>query len=155
MALEFSTAGFKFLYATETTAGTKPSSFVEIVDVVSLSEISLEQQVADVTTINQTVAHQYIETLPDPGGIYSLTVNLTSSFKTTWTTARSAALTAWAAGKATWFEVKFPTTSGYTDAFFFTGIPGQLGSPAVEVGNATQGTVTIAVREIKGYSTAV
>ena len=155
MALEFSTAGFKFLYATEATAGTKPSSFTEIPDVVSLSELSLAQQTADVTTINQTVCHQYIEVLPDAGGTYSLTVNLTSSFKTLWTTLRTAAATAWAAGKATWFEIKYPATSGYTDAFFFKGMPGQLGAPAVEVGTATQGSVTIAIKEVQGFATAV
>lgn len=154
MALEFSTAGFHLLYGVESTAGTKPTSFTEIENVVSLNEISLEQQVADVTTIDQTVAHQYIEVLPDPGGTYSLTANFTSEFKTAWTAARTAAKTAWASGLSTWFEIKFPADSGYTDSFFFTGMPGQMGAPAVEVGNATQGSVTIAVREIKGYSTA-
>lgn len=154
MALEFSTAGFHLLYGVESTAGTKPTSFTEIENVVSLNEISLEQQVVDVTTIDQTVAHQYIEALPDPGGTYSLTANFTSEFKTAWTAARTAAKTAWASGLSTWFEIKFPADSGYTDSFFFTGMPGQMGAPAVEVGNATQGSVTIAAREIKGYSTA-
>lgn len=154
MALEFSTAGFKFLYGVETTAGTKPSSFVALSDVVSLSEYSLQQQTADVTTIDQTVAHQYIEVLPDPGGTYTLTANLTSAFKTAWTSLRTNAKTAWASGLSYWFEVKYPADSGYTDSFFFTGMPGELGAPAVEVGNATQGSVTIVVREVKGFSTA-
>ena len=155
MALEFDTAGFTLKYCLETTAGTRPTSgYTEINDIVSLSAIGLQQNTADVTPINETVAHRYIETLPDTGGSYTITANFTSSFISNWDSLRSSAQTGWAGGKALWFEIVFPADSGMTDSFYFSGMPGEVGVPEISVGNAFQGEVTVVIREVVGYDTA-
>ena len=155
MALEFDTAGFSLKYAVEATAGTRPTSgYTTIGDIVSLSSIPLTQNTADVTTIDETVAHRYIETLPDAGGTYTLTANFTTAFQTNWEALRTAAQTGWTAGKATWFEVVFPSDSGMTDSFYFSGQPGQIGLGEISVGNAYQLEMSIVINEIDGLDAA-
>ena len=155
MALEFDTAGFSLKYAVETVAGTRPTSgYTSIGDIVSLSSIPLTQNTADVTTIDETVSHRYIETLPDVGGTYSLTANFTSAFQTNWGLLRTAAQTGWASGLATWFEVVFPADSGITDSFYFAGQPGQIGLGEISVGNAYQLEMSIVINDVEGLAAA-
>lgn len=155
MALEFDTAGFTLKYAIEATAGTRPTTgYTEIKNIVSLNDINLQQNTADVTTIDETVAHRYIETLPDTGGTYTLTANATTEFQTAWQTLRTAAQTGWTTGKRCWFEVVFPADSGYTDSFYFAGQPGPIGLGAINVGEAYQVEMSLVINEIEGLAAA-
>jgi len=155
MALEFSTAGMKLLYAVEATAGTRPTSgYTEITGVVSLSEQNTAPNTIDVTPLAELFKHRYIPGLSDDGGTFSVNANGTTAFKTAWAALVTAATAAYATGKSTWFEIKFPTASGYTDSWYFSGMPSGLGFFGGEVDTAYQGDAYITTNEIEGFATA-
>lgn len=125
MALPISTAGLTVKYATEATAGTRPTSgFVAIPHITTIGAVNPDPNLLDCTELTETVMHQYINGLLDLGGAIALTVNLTSDFITAWDTLKTAADTAYAAGKKTWFEF-YSQTLG--KSFYVAGIPAELG----------------------------
>lgn len=153
MALEFSTAGFALKYKVEATAGTRPTSgYTDIPCVISLAELNSAPNNIDVTPLSELYKHRYIPGLSDDGGTYTVRANGTSAFKTAWATLVTAAATAAAAGKATWFEIVFPTSSGYTDSYYFAGTPVALGFFGAEVDNAYQGDCYITTNKIEGFA---
>lgn len=155
MALEFSTAGMKLKYAVEATAGTRPTSgYTEISGVVSLAELNTAPSAIDVTPLVELYKHRYIPGLSDDGGTFEVRANGTKTFATAWATLCTAAATAYAAGKSTWFEIVFPSASGYTDSYFFSGLPSELGFFGAEVDNAYQGNAYITTNEIEGFAAA-
>ena len=155
MALEFSTAGFKLKYAVETVAGTRPTSgYTDIPDVVSLAAMNSAPSAIDVTPLAETYKHRYIPGLSDDGGTYEVTANQTTTFQTAWDTLVSAAASGFASGYATHFEIVFPSSSGYTDSFYFTGLPSATGFAGAEVDQAYQGAAYITTNTIEGFATA-
>ena len=148
--MELSTAGIALKYATETTAGTKPSSFTTIPGVKIIPEINPEPSTLETTDLSQTVWKTYIPGLKDPGGSIGVTANFTSAFKTAWETMYSAYTTAKASGKATWFEIAIPTM----DSFYFTGEPSALGFNGAEVDSVLENVGYIITNTIAGFATA-
>ena len=145
----------KLKYAVESTAGTRPSSgYTEISGVVSLAEMNSAPGVIDITPLAELYKHRYIPGLSDDGGTYEVRANGTTAFATAWATLVSAAATAHASGLATWFEIKFPASSGYTDSYFFSGMPSALGFFGAEVDTAYQGAAYITTNTVEGFATA-
>lgn len=148
-----STLGVRFFYGIETTAGTKPATFVELSRINQIGGISIDVETIDasalVDTTTKTVAGR-----GDTGGDFTVTVNLTADTVTEWETLISAYTTAKASGKQTWFEVYHPDlTSG---AFFVVAEPPKE-IPMPETGQNELWTVefTLTINDYKGIDTAV
>lgn len=152
MALEFSTAGISLKYACEATAGSKPASFTNIPDVVSIADINEEPNMLDVTNLADLVWTRQINGLRSSGGALNVTVNGTANFKSVWATLCSSAATAKAANKKTWFEIVVP---GFSSGFFITGDPSDLGFFGADVDEVYRGDVYISKNTLEGWGAVV
>ena len=151
MATDLSTAGIKFGYAIETTAGTKPSAFTRVVGAKSLPDFNPEPSTLETTTLDATEWKTYIPGLKDPGGALGITFNLTPEFVTAW----DGLLTAYGnkgAGCDMWCEFYVP---GLTDGFFFTAVPSPLGFSGAEVDSVLEITAYITPNGNIGWDTAI
>lgn len=150
MALELSTIGISLKYAAETTAGTKPTTgYTDIANITSIGELAGTPDQLDVTNLQDTW-RRYIAGVKDTGGDVSIGANLTAAFRTAWETLVTAYATAFAAGKAMWFEVNVPNLG----SFYFSGEPTDLGLPGIEVNQVLQVTAHIIPNTISGWGTA-
>ena len=150
MSLEFNTIGVKVNYCVETTAGTRPTSgYTNIPDIKSIPDINLTPSNIDVTNLVDKYK-RYISGVKDAGSDIALTANLTADLKTKWAALVSAAATAWAGGKSTWFEVAIP---GF-DSFFFAGIPSELGMNSIGVDAVIEAALHIIPNDIAGWASA-
>jgi len=144
--LRISTAGIKFYYATETTAGTRPtamSAYTEIPEIVSIPAINETPNTLDCTPLSEEKSHLYIPALSDVGGAIALTANLSDSLMTLWNdTIINAYNTAQASNppKAMWFVAVVP---GMSKAFYINGKPCPIGMPSTEVDSVYQCTLPI------------
>ena len=150
--IDLTTIGIRMGYAYETTAGTKPSSFINIYNPKSIPEFNPEPNTGDITSLNDTEYTRYTALLKDLGGALGFGIGMSKETLTTWneictTTKSNAAL-----GKRTWFVLYHP---GLDQSFFFTGDPTPLGFPAAEVNSVWDTTVYIAPTGEIGWSTAV
>lgn len=152
MALEFSTAGITLKYAVEATAGSKPSTFTVIPDVVSIADINDEPNMLDVTNLADLVWTRQINGLRSSGGALNVTVNGTANFKSVWTALCSSASTAKSANKKTWFEITVP---GFSSAFFITGDPSDLGFFGADVDEVYRGDVYISKNTLEGWAAII
>lgn len=134
-------------YAVETTAGTKPSTFTSIEDVVSLGELAGTPDNLDATTLADEW-RSYIAGIKDTGGDFTLTANFTTAFKAAWEALVTASETAREAGKATWYEVQVDGLAN----FYFTGQPVDLGLPGIEVNQVFQVTAHIVPEKVTGWA---
>ena len=149
--IPISTAGIKVKYAVEATAGTRPTTgYTEITDIVSIGDINPEPNMIDVTTLAETVMHQYIPGLLDMGGALALTANNTAVFRTLWAALVTAAQTAAADNKKTWFEIAIPNN----DSFYLAATPSPLGFGESAVDEALQVDAYIAPNAWGGYEAA-
>lgn len=151
MALEIASAGAKIQWAVETTAGTKPSTgFTAIPNVKSIGALDTEPATYDVTDLSDLEFKRYIPGLKDIGGDVPLTFNLTQALLTAWAAMVTAANTAAAAGKSTWYEVVIPNLN---ESFFFKGIPSPLGLGEVPTDAALEITGHVTPNQIVGWDT--
>ena len=131
MGIAISTAGVTLGYATETTAGTRPTTgFTLIPDIKEIPEMNPEPETLETTTLAATEFKTYVEGLKDLGGALSFLANYTTELETVWSALVAAYNTAKASEKAIWFEVKHPQL---TKSVFFTGQPSAMGLPAMSV----------------------
>ncbi len=151
MANEFSTAGITLKYAVESTAGTRPETgFTAIPGIKSMPEFNPEPSSLEVTDLSDTIWKRYIDGLKDPGGALGFLANFTSDFKTAWQTMYTAAETALATNKATWFEIAIPNM----ESFYFAGRPSELGFGGAEVDAVAEVTAYITPNQVAGFATA-
>lgn len=151
MANELSTAGVSVQYCVETTAGTKPTSgFTVIPNIKSIPDLNPEPSSLEVTDLSDTEWKRYIPGLKDPGGALAFTANNTDAFQTAWAALVTAAETAKASNKATWFEIVVP---GLTKSFQFAGIPSDLGLSAIDVDSVLEVDAYVAPNQIDGWDT--
>lgn len=149
MALEFNTIGVKLGYAVESSAGTRPTSgYTNIPDVKTIPAIELTPARIEVTNLIDRY-RRYIDGVMDAGDDIAITCNLTASLKSIWTSVVSAAKTAWASDKSTWFEVSIPNY----DSFYFAGIPSELGTSEIGVDAVVEATLHIIPNQIAGWAT--
>lgn len=150
MALEFNTIGVKLKYKTESSAGTMPtSSFVEIPNIKSTPAIDINPSKIECTDLSDNY-RRYLDGVRDIGDSFDFTANLTADLKTKWNSCVSAAKTAWASGKATWFEISIPNF----DSFYFAGIPSELGVNEMGVDAVIESTLHIVPNQIHGWDSA-
>ena len=151
MALELSTAGVLLKYACETTAGTRPTTgYTQIPNIKSIPDFNPEPESLEVTDLSDTEWRRYIPGLKDPGGALAFTANLTTGFKTAWEALVTAATTAAASNKATWFEIMVPSFG----SFFFAGIPSNLGMTAMDVNAVLEIEAYITPNQIHGWASS-
>ena len=151
MANELSTLGITVNYAVEATAGTRPTSgYTKVAHIKATPDFAVAPDGIEVTDLEETEIHRYIAGLRDLGDSLSFTANLTSDLITSWASCKTAADTAWASGKATWWEIKIPNMK----SFYFSGLPADLGLSALEVNSALETECTIFPTGFHGFDTA-
>lgn len=151
MALEIASAGAKIQYAVEATAGTRPTTgYTNIENVKTIGALDSEPASYDVTDLSDMEFKRYIPGLKDIGGDVPLTFNLTQTLITAWAALVTAADTAAAAGKSTWFEVVIPKLN---ESFYFKGVPSPLGLSEIATDSAIEITAHVTPNEIVGWAT--
>jgi hypothetical protein len=150
MALEFNTIGVKLKYCVESSAGTRPTSgYTQIPDIKSTPAIDINPNKIEVTNLEDQY-RRYVDGVKDVGDSFDFTANLTADLKTKWNACVSAAETAWASGKSTWFEISIPNF----DSFYISGIPTELGVNEMGVDAVIESTLHIVPNSIAGWATA-
>ena len=150
MALEMNTIGVKIKYCVETSAGTRPTTgYTNIPDVKSIPEINLTPSTLEVTNLVDKFK-RYIPGVQDPGTDFAMNGNMTSALKTAWASLVSAAASAWASGKSTWFEVSIPNF----ESFYFAGVPVDLGLSSQAVDAVEEANMHIIPNQIAGWAAA-
>ena len=150
MALEIASAGASIQYAAETTAGTRPTTgYAQITNVKTIGSLDAEPATYDVTDLSDQEFKRYIPGLKDIGGDVPLTVNLTQAFLTLWKNVCTAAKTAADDGKSVWFAVVIPKLN---EAFYFKGMPVDMGLNEIDTDSALEGTAHITPNEIVGWA---
>jgi len=150
MALEFNTIGVKLKYAIEASAGTRPTSgYAQIPDIKNTPAIDINPNKVEVTNLEDQY-RRYIDSVKDVGDSFDFTANLTADLKTKWASCVTSAASAWASGKATWFEISIPNF----DSFYFAGIPTELGVNEMGVDAVIESTLHIVPNQIAGWATA-
>lgn len=146
-----SSLGITFGYGTETTAGTKPTTFNTLTRINQIGGITIEPEVIDASALEDAVTRN-IKGRADTGGTWAVTVNFTADTKKEWTDL-IAAYKALTGGKRMWFEVLHPQLE---DAFFAVAQPPEQ-IPMPETGQNELWTIemNLTIEEYKGMDTKV
>lgn len=150
-AAGISTLGITFGYGTETTAGTKPTSFKQLTRINALGGINIEPEQIDASALEDAIT-RYVKGRADTGGSFAVTVNFTSDTVKEW----QDLITAYKAlsdGKRMWFETIIP---GITNSFFVVAQPPEE-IPQPEIGQNELLTVemNLTIEEYKGLDISV
>ena len=149
MALEISSVGAAVKYAVEATAGTRPTTgYTVIPNITTAPEIAMTTDTLDASDLSDAYK-RYIPGQQDPGADKTFTANHTEAFITAWESLVTAAETALAAGKATWFEYVFPNA---TKSFFWSGMPQDLGTDAVDMNSIHTISPVVVLSGIAGWA---
>ena len=150
-AAGISTLGITFGYGTETTAGTKPTSFKQLTRINALGGINIEPEQIDASALEDEIT-RYVKGRADTGGSFAVTVNFTSDTVTEWQNLITA-YKALSGGKRMWFETIIP---GITNSFFVVAQPPEE-IPQPEIGQNELLTVemNLTIEEYKGLDTSV
>lgn len=147
-----STLGVTLSYGVETTAGTKPETFTLLPRVNAISGIELDVETIDASAL-EDYQERSISGRQSTGGDWSVTFNLTTETETIIETMLSAAATATAANKRTWFQVISPNL---TKAFFVVAQPGtKIPMPDFSQNELLTVDVTLTIDEYIGMDTKV
>ena len=143
-----STLGITFGYAV---GSTKPSSFTQLERIVSIGEMSVENETIDVSCLEDFTS-KFVRGRGTVTDSMPIVVNFTDEVQAQW----EAVLTAYAgrtSGQTMWWEVIVP---GKTDAAFFKAAP-PTALPIPELtGNASlTATMNLVVEELVGWDTKV
>lgn len=142
MGIALSTIGVKVFYGYGADEATIPSSFTQLKDIVSTPDFNVEPNGIDVTTLDETVAHRYVEGLRDYGTSVQFTANLTTELISTWNgiVEKVEAEKKKESGGTPylWIEIVHPDLD---QAVFIPTQPIALGLPAMEVDSAMQTTL--------------
>lgn len=149
--MDLTTLGVKFGYAVESTAGTKPTAFIQIKNCKQIGGINLESDSIDTTPLEAKV-RRYAKGLQDTGGTWPITFGLNDEFIAAWDALLTTSETGKAAGKATWFEVWIPDL---TKAFYVTAEPGALPLPDIDVSAALEVQTSNVINDYKGLDAAI
>ena len=150
-AAGISTLGITFGYGTETTAGTKPTSFKQLTRINALGGINIEPEQIDASALEDEIT-RYVKGRADTGGSFAVTVNFTSDTVTEWQNLITE-YKALSGGKRMWFETIIP---GITNSFFVVAQPPEE-IPQPEIGQNELLTVemNLTIEEYKGLDTSV
>ena len=150
-AAGISTLGITFGYGTETTAGTKPTSFKQLTRINALGGINIEPEQIDASALEDEIT-RYVKGRADTGGSFAVTVNFTSDTVKEWQDLITA-YKALSGGKRMWFETIIP---GINNSFFVVAQPPEE-IPQPEIGQNELLTVemNLTIEEYKGLDTSV
>ena len=150
-AAGISTLGITFGYGTETTSGTKPTSFKQLTRINALGGINIEPEQIDASALEDEIT-RYVKGRADTGGSFAVTVNFTSDTVKEWQDLITA-YKALSGGKRMWFETIIP---GITNSFFVVAQPPEE-IPQPEIGQNELLTVemNLTIEEYKGLDTSV
>lgn len=141
MSERVSTAGMLLLTATETTAGTRPTTgWTKVPEIKSMPNFNPAPATIDSTTLEETEFMTYVEGLKDLGGALEFSANLTDDLDTYWSALVTSYETAAEDGKAMWFCIYHPKLAKAT---YFTGKPAPIGFNEASVGSMTETTLYI------------
>lgn len=146
-----STLGITFGYGTETTTGTKPTSFKQLTRINTIGGISIEPEQIDASALEDELT-RYVKGRADTGGSFTVTVNFTEETLTEWTTLIEAykGLTG---GKRMWFETVIP---GFEKSFFVVAQPpDQIPQPEFSQNELLTVEMNLTIEEYKGMDTTV
>jgi len=147
-----STVKSLFGYAIETTAGTKPTAFTLLHRINSTGDISIDANSIDASALEDEI-DKYISGRGSVGQTVDIQVNLTDETIAEWETLISAAATARADGKATWFEEYLPDLD---KAFFYKATPpAKIPKPGLDQNGLVVATMSLTVNEYMGMDTAI
>jgi hypothetical protein len=147
-----STLGVTLSYGVETTAGTKPATFVQLPRVNSISGIELDTETIDASAL-EDYQERTIAGRQSTGGEWSVTFNLTNETIPLIEAMMEAASEALSENKRTWFQVAAPNL---TKAFFVVGQPGtKVPMPDFGQNELLTGDISITIDEYKGLDTKV
>ncbi|CDA69844.1 putative uncharacterized protein [Clostridium sp. CAG:510] len=150
-AAGISTLGITFGYGTETTAGTKPTSFKQLTRINAIGGISIEPEQIDASALEDAIT-RYVKGRADTGGSFPVTVNATSDTITEWENLISA-YKALSGGKRMWFETIIP---GFEKAFFVVAQPPeQIPQPEIGQNELLTMEMNLTIEEYKGMDTKV
>ena len=151
MAKEVSTIGVQLVTATESTAGTRPTTgYTNIAHVLEVPEYDNAPEGLEVTDLADLIMRRYIPGLIDPGDDIPINVNTTEEGITQWNSLAESAKTAYATGKRTWFAVIIPT---FTNAFFFSGLPVKANFGGAAVNEVLTMNYHITPNDFEGWAT--
>ena len=146
-----STLGITFGYGTETTAGTKPTSFKQLTRINAIGGISIEPEQIAASALEDVIT-RYVKGRADTGGSFAVTVNATSDTITEWETLISA-YKALSGGKRMWFETIIP---GFEKAFFVVAQPPeQIPQPEIGQNELLTMEMNLTIEEYKCMDTKV
>lgn len=146
-----STLGVTLGYGTETTKGTKPSSFSRLDRINAIGGITITPATIDASSLEDFVTRS-VAGRADSGEQISITVNYTDETAAEWVQliADYKALTG---GKQMWFQTQHPQLN---KAFFFIGQPPQeIPQPEMAQNELLTVEFPITIVEYKGYDTKV
>lgn len=138
--VDLSTAGIHVAYGIESTAGTKPTAFVDIPNPKSIPDMNPEVSTYDVISLNDTVWKRYIDGLKDPGGALAITFGMSDGFRELWESICDEYDAVKDTGKRMWVEFFHPRL---TKGFFFTCTPARLGWSGTDVDSVWDTTVSV------------
>ena len=102
-----STLGVTFGYASEGTAGQKPTAFTQLTRINSIGGITIENEQIDASALEDMVS-RYIQGRGDTGGSFAISVNYTPETGEEWKKVIEDFKIAQADGKRMWFETIIP-----------------------------------------------
>jgi len=143
MSQRLSTAGMFLCWASETSAGTMPTSGYTIVpEVKSIPSFNPTPEAIQSTTLLETEFHTYVEGLKDLGGTLEFGANLTEDLITAWASVNTAHDSAASASpaKGFWFAVCHPKLA---KSVVFKGDPAPLGLNEATVNAMAETTLYI------------
>lgn len=132
--IEISSAGAAVKWATEQTAGVRPTTgFTELIGVTSVGAANDAPNMLQTTKLSAKKSHTAIFGLNGYGlNAQPVNVNDYEAFRTSWAALNTAYETAKADGKALWIEYAYPEGSNL-DSFYYAAEPGELGFGGWEV----------------------
>lgn len=141
----------RFGYAVETTAGTKPTSFIWLERCNSIGGISLETEQIDASALEDSIS-RYISGRQDTGGTWTVAFNLTDEIIEQLEMMISA-YEALSGGTRMWFEVWSPFLE---KAFYVIAQPPKnIPMPEVSQNGLMTVEMTFTIEEYKGMDEAI
>lgn len=140
MGIPLSSIGIITSYATESTAGTRPTTgYTKLPDLKSMPGFNPAPNTADASTFDNIDFTTFIELLKDLGGALEIKANFTEELYTKWGSMCSVyeALTG---DKRMWFCFDIP---GFSKSVYIAVKPSKMGIPEVEVNSLIETTLYI------------
>lgn len=146
------TLGINVYYAWQSTAGVRPTTGYTLLsdEITEIPEYDTAPEGLDATPLSETVSVRRIPGLKDNGDDFSLTVNMSQALITSWATIISSAATNIPLGKYLELMIVVPN---YTDAYFLSGTPVDLGFAGASVNEVFTGALHITPYQDHGWQT--